>query len=147
MNKTYQLIIFDWEGTLATGIDAAYPGVKEMLISLKGKGYFLAVATTCSRMNLNFAIKNIGLQDIFDVTRCGDECFSKPHPQMLLEIMDQLGVAAKDAVMVGDSYCDIEMGKNASMDAIGVGTNQQYIQQLLLNGALCSAASVCELDF
>ena len=57
-------------------------------------GYLLAVATGKSRRGLDYALEQTGLGDLFHATRTVDEAFSKPHPQMLLDILDELGVRA-----------------------------------------------------
>ena len=56
------------------------------------EGYLLAVATGKSRRGLDYALDQTGLRELFHATRTVDEAFSKPHPQMLLDILDELGV-------------------------------------------------------
>lgn len=97
-----------------------FAGVAEMLRGLAEKGYLLAVATGKSRRGLDHSLVQTGLAELFHTTRTVDEAFSKPHPQMLLDILDELGVPAKAAVMVGDTTYDLEMARNAGTAAIGV---------------------------
>jgi len=54
------------------------------------------------------------------VTRCADETFGKPHPGMLLEIMDELGAAPDSVLMVGDTSHDLNMAANAGIHGLGV---------------------------
>lgn len=97
-----------------------FPGVEETLNSLKEKGIRLAVATGKSRRGLEIAKKTSGLGDFFEIERCADETKSKPHPQMLHELIDYFGVSAQEMVMVGDTSFDMEMASRASMPAVGV---------------------------
>lgn len=70
-----------------------FDGVSEMLQELAAAGLLLAVATGKGRCGLDRALASSGLALSFHATRCADETFSKPHPAMLLEIMDELGPA------------------------------------------------------
>jgi phosphoglycolate phosphatase len=97
-----------------------FPGAREMLDELARGGYLLAVATGKSRRGLDHALDMTGLRGRFDATRTCDDAFSKPHPQMLLEIFDQLGVRPAAAVMVGDSIYDLQMAANAGAHAVAV---------------------------
>mgnify|MGYP000123696849 FL=1 len=49
-----------------------------------------------------------------------DECFSKPHPQMVDEILDFYIAQKNEAIIIGDSSYDLEMAINAGIDSFGV---------------------------
>jgi phosphoglycolate phosphatase len=97
-----------------------FPGVFEMIESLAARGRLLAVATGKSRVGLNRALAHSGLGPFFHATRCADECFSKPHPAMLEQLMDELGVSAERTLMVGDTTHDLQMAKNAGVAGLAV---------------------------
>lgn len=97
-----------------------FSGVHELLAELGNGGFFLAVATGKSRLGLDRALKHSGLGPRFHATRCADECFSKPHPQMLEELLDELGVAPERALMIGDTTHDLKMASNAGVHGLGV---------------------------
>ncbi|MCC4117842.1 HAD-IA family hydrolase [Aromatoleum toluclasticum] len=97
-----------------------FPGAYAMIEELSVAGRMLAVATGKSRLGLNRALEHSGLGPFFHATRCADECFSKPHPAMLEEIMDELGVARDRTLMVGDTTHDLQMAKNAGVAGLGV---------------------------
>ena len=97
-----------------------YAGVREMLADLHGRGRRLAVATGKARRGLDRALDATGLRAWFEATRCADEGFAKPHPDMLLTLMDITGVEPSRAVMVGDTTHDLELAANAGVDAISV---------------------------
>lgn len=185
MAKQYDLIVWDWDGTLAdsTGmitravvkaaeqaglppltaeaassiiglglresIEALYPGISDeqarvlatqynvnyfageseiplftgaadTIKTLNRRGFKLAVATGKSRRGLNLALDHTQLRNHFHATRTVDECFSKPHPQMLDELMDDLVVLPERTLMIGDTSYDLQMAKNAGVHAIGV---------------------------
>jgi phosphoglycolate phosphatase len=99
---------------------ALFPGALETLEWLRTAGYLLAVATGKSRRGLDLSLAETGLAGFFQATRCADEGFSKPHPGMLLEIMDELGVAPARTLMVGDTEYDLQMAANAGIGALAV---------------------------
>lgn len=97
-----------------------FHGVEAMLDQLAAAGFLLAIATGKSRPGLDRALHTSGLGPRFVASRCADECFSKPHPQMLEELMDELAVAPQRTIMIGDTTHDLLMAQNAGVDSIGV---------------------------
>lgn len=104
--------------------------VNETLIHFNEHQYLMAVATGKGRIGLNKALNTTGFANIFHTSRCADETRSKPHPQMLEEILDYLGVEAENAVMIGDTEYDIQMAHNAGMDSIAVSYGVHDIERL-----------------
>ncbi|QYK00131.1 HAD family hydrolase [Shewanella psychrotolerans] len=97
-----------------------FDGAEELLLALKSSGHSLAVATGKARAGLDRVLTETGFATHFQASRCADEAKSKPHPQMLNELLQQLNVAPQKALMVGDSIHDLNMANNAGIDAIGV---------------------------
>lgn len=97
-----------------------FDGVLEMLSDLQDAGVTLAVATGKSRVGLNRALTATSLHHVFTATRTADETFGKPHPGMLLELIDELMVEPHQMVMVGDTSHDLTMAANAGVHGIGV---------------------------
>jgi phosphoglycolate phosphatase len=111
-----------------------FEGVDEAIAGLSEQGFMLAVATGKGRNGLNQSLQRCGLQPHFLATRCVDECFSKPHPQMLLEIMDELGAVPERTLMVGDTSYDLQMAQNAGVDSVAVSYGAQQLENLLPYG-------------
>ena len=107
-----------------------YAGVRSTLDALRQSGHALAVATGKSRQGLNRVLGNLAMGDFFDATRCADETRSKPHPQMLEELMTQLGFGSEQAVMVGDTSFDLDMARNARIAGIGVSYGAHTVERL-----------------
>lgn len=97
-----------------------FPGVRELLHDLQAAGYQLAVATGKSRRGLEHALESTALHRYFAASRCADETNPKPHPAMLLELMEQLAAAPAQALMIGDTSHDLEMARSAGVDAVAV---------------------------
>ena len=122
-----------------------FSGVEPMLAGLAERGYLLGVATGKSRRGLDYALETCGLQNVFHATRTADEARSKPHPQMLLDLLDELGVAARDALMIGDTTYDLEMARSARTAGLAVLTGSHTREELEKLAPLACLANVVEL--
>ncbi len=122
-----------------------FPGAEQTLRRLAEQDYLLAVATGKSRRGLQRAFDESGLQPLFQASRCADESFSKPHPQMLLEIMDRLGVGPTETLMIGDTEYDMQMAANAGAWGLGVSHGVHSAERLRANRALDCLDSLLEI--
>ncbi|MGI1678028.1 MAG: HAD-IA family hydrolase [Cellvibrionaceae bacterium] len=108
-----------------------YPGVRSTLDSLLNAGHHIAVATGKSRQGLDRVFTDLDMVDYFHGSRCADETKSKPHPLMLEELLDEFGVDAQDAVMIGDTEYDMDMAKQINMPRIAVSYGAHAIERLV----------------
>lgn len=122
-----------------------FPGARELVDWLLAEDYLLAVATGKSRRGLRLSLEDTGLGDRFHATRCADETFSKPHPEMLLQIMDELGVDGTDTLMVGDTEYDMQMASNAGARALAACYGVHKRERLLLQRPLGCLGSLGEM--
>lgn len=113
-----------FEGTLAT------------LDKLADQGYLLAVATGKARRGLDRVLGQLGLGERFHATRCADETFSKPHPQMLEEIMIDLDTPPERTLMIGDTEYDMQMALNAGARPLAVSYGVHPVDRLMQSGAI-----------
>lgn len=97
-----------------------FEGIPALLAELRSRERRLAVATGKSRRGLDRALEASGLAPNFEASRCADEGFAKPHPGMLLALLDATGVEPSRALMVGDTTHDLDLAANAGVDAVGV---------------------------
>ena len=98
-----------------------FDGVEAHLAKLRERPQQrLAVATGKSRRGLDRVFQETGSLDWFHASRTADETRSKPHPQMLQELLDELSIPAERAVMVGDTEYDLEMARSLGMPRVGV---------------------------
>jgi phosphoglycolate phosphatase len=80
----------------------------------------VAVATGKGRAGLDRELAEHNLSSFFSYTRCADEAVSKPHPQMLYDILAFTGVAPERTLMIGDTHFDLEMARNAGVKSLGL---------------------------
>ena len=97
-----------------------FDGVAEGIAALHESGFQLAVATGKSRVGLERALGASGLGARFAATRCADQTHSKPHPAMVLELIDELGADPARTLVIGDTSHDLLMAANAGVAALGV---------------------------
>ncbi len=122
-----------------------FPGVLPYLQELCGHGYLLAVATGKARGGLDRALTDTDTAHLFAATRCADEAPSKPHPRMLLDILDQTGVEAGESVMVGDTVFDLQMANEAGVPALAVTYGMHDVAQLRAHDPLACVDSFPEV--
>ncbi len=123
-----------------------FDGARELVERLHATGKLLAVATGKSRRGLDKALQESGLASFFHATRCADETFSKPHPQMLEEILVDLDTPPGEAIVVGDTEYDMQMAGNARVDAVGLSHGVHATERLLAHGALQCFDNLHELS-
>lgn len=122
-----------------------FDGARSLLDELREQGYLLAVATGKARNGLKRVLASSGLDAIFHATRCADESFSKPHPAMLLELMEELDVVPERTVMVGDTTHDLLMARNAGVGALAMTYGAHPVEELQAEAPLAILHSVAEL--
>lgn len=130
LSRDHELVLFD-------GIAS--------LVERMARCHFLGVATGKSRRGLERALEHSGLERYFRATRCADECQSKPHPQMLEELMDEFAVLPERTLMIGDTTHDLQMARNAGVDAVGVSYGAHAHDDLEAAGPVFCAQTVDEL--
>jgi phosphoglycolate phosphatase len=121
-----------------------FDGIRELLAELSASRR-LAIATGKSRRGLDRALDADGLRRYFVASRCADETNPKPHPAMLLELMEELSVGRESTLMIGDTSHDLQMAQAAGVDAVAVSYGAHPEHGLRACNPLHCAASVPEL--
>lgn len=107
-----------------------FPEVAAGIPALNQEGYLLAVATGKSRRGLDRSLLATGLLPYFHTSRCADEGFPKPHPEMLQVVMEMLGSAPGRTLMIGDTTHDLQMAQNAGVAALAVSYGAHVLSDL-----------------
>jgi phosphoglycolate phosphatase len=97
-----------------------FEGVAQGIPDLNASGFQLAVATGKSRLGLERALASSGLGEWFAATRCADQTHSKPHPAMVLELIEELDGDPARTLVIGDTSHDLLMASNAGVASLGV---------------------------
>ena len=102
-----------------------YPGVVEALASIQnasnGHPRKLAVLTNKPVIPSRAIVDALKLAPYFSQVYGGNSfATKKPDPEGALRLLEEIGVPADQAVMVGDSHTDVETGRNAGLWTVGV---------------------------
>jgi phosphoglycolate phosphatase len=130
------------------GRDAELPlfaGVAEGIPDLHASGFQLAVATGKSRIGLERALESSGLGAWFAATRCADQTHSKPHPAMVLELIDELDADPARTLVIGDTSHDLLMAANAGVASLGVTYGAHEPDDLHPHAPLALAGSFADV--
>lgn len=133
---------------LAEGAGEAplFAGALESVRALHADGFRIAIATGKSRRGLDRSLRHHAeLAQIVINSRCADETASKPDPRMLVELLDDEGLAAEEALMIGDTEYDMAMARAIGMAGLGVGCGVHEAGRLLQFGAAAVIEAVAGL--
>ncbi|MCR6488770.1 HAD-IA family hydrolase [Amycolatopsis sp. OK19-0408] len=95
------------------------PGVRELLSTLRERGFRLAVATGKAGPRARSLLTTLDLIQHFDHVIGSDEvAHAKPAPDIVLRALSLLDAEPDAAVMIGDAPADIRSARGAGVTAI-----------------------------
>jgi len=96
------------------GYGKVFDGVVDTLAELKSQGMRMAIVTSRDTMSLDLIADKRGLSQFFETRVTGADGFTpKPAPDMVLALLERMGISADETLVVGDTTFDIEMGNSA----------------------------------
>jgi HAD superfamily hydrolase (TIGR01509 family) len=114
----------------------AFPNVLETLRLLSQKGYTLTIASSRSHRSLMEFVEGMDLQEVITyVLGADDVTQAKPNPEPVLKTLEKFGCAPDEALVVGDTWYDIEMGRRAGVRTCGVTYGNGTRKELMNAGA------------
>lgn len=108
-----------------------YPGIKELMESLRSKGVAMAVASNKYQEATEKIIK--GCFPEFDFVAIEGQIEGrqrKPDPSIIFSVLEKFPVPKRDVIYVGDSGVDIECAKRACVESIGVSWGFRTVGEL-----------------
>jgi len=97
-----------------------YPGIRELLVQLKERGYHLAIVSNKLQAGVT-ELHNRWFNDTIDVAIGESEGINKkPAPDMIEAALEKLGTTKEDAIYIGDSDVDLKTAKNSDLPCISV---------------------------
>lgn len=114
------------------GAVPVFPHVVETLHALHQQGHRLTIASSRSRASLEGFLADMHLQTLISyVVSANEVTHAKPHPEPVLKTLEAFGIAADDAIVVGDTTYDIAMGQRAGCKTVAVTYGNQSRSELL----------------
>jgi phosphoglycolate phosphatase len=117
-----------------------YPGIFGLLEKLVNEGIVLAIVTSRNLHPLRTVMDAHNITQFFKTIRSAQDMIDhgyrgKPHPDKLNCVLRELNQPAEKTIMVGDTFMDMKMAKNAGVYAMGVSWGYHDEATLLANGA------------
>ncbi|HJQ28246.1 MAG TPA: HAD family hydrolase [Rubrobacter sp.] len=108
------------------------PGAKELISSLKERGYDVWLVTSAKDEELEHHMQELEAEDTLDgVVNSSAVENSKPAPDIFEETLRRAGATADETVAVGDAAWDVEAARAAGVRAVAVLTGGAYHKEAL----------------
>src|SRR5215207_4515703 len=108
------------------------PGAKELISSLKERGYEVLFVTSAKDEELEHHMQELEAEDSIDgVVNSSDVENPKPAPDIFEETLRKAGATADETVAVGDAIWDIEAAKAAGIRTVAVLSGGAYHKEAL----------------
>ena len=113
-----------------------FEGVPETLDALKKAGVKIVIASNNVQPVLRRLTSNLGIADyIDDIVAVEDVENVKPAPDIALEVLRRCNIKGEEALVVGDSTFDMDMGREAGCHLCGVTYGSHTPEMLRETGA------------
>ena len=131
--ETYRRI---FNANNALYIIPTFPNVLETLHQLHELGYILTIASSRSNRSLREFVNDMHLNEVIPyVLGAEDVTHAKPYPDPVLQTLETFDCKPEDALVVGDTWYDIEMGRRAGVRTCGVTYGNGSREELMRAGA------------
>lgn len=128
---------------LAPSREAAFAGMKELIVDLASHGVRMGVATGKSQRGAESASHRHCLDHwIHAIHGILPGTPGKPDPAVLQRALDDIGVGPQQAVLIGDTSYDMALATAIGVDAIGVDWGVHDTETLNQSGALTVVPTV-----
>jgi HAD superfamily hydrolase (TIGR01549 family) len=119
-----------------------FPGIPEMLKTLRDMNLKLALCTISGKKAAYYILKRFNIAQFFDALIPRESVSEvKPNPIHLNAALTVLGVKFQEAVLVGDSVKDMACANSLNVVAVGVTTGLSSKKELTISGAHYIASS------
>ena len=97
------------------------PGAIELIMSLRERGFRVALASSAPIENIQLVTKGLGVDDCFHSIISGkDVTEGKPSPQAFLLAAEKLGVEPKNCIVIEDAVAGVTAAKRAGMYCLAI---------------------------
>lgn len=119
--EEFMSLYAEFQSTRYRELTRVFPGTIETLGALKINGYRTAVVTSKRRPPALAGMSLTGIDRYIEVAVTVDDVSRpKPDPESVVRALDLLNTSPRDSLYVGDSWYDIQAGKQAGVTTVGV---------------------------
>ncbi|GIK21961.1 MAG: HAD family hydrolase [Ignavibacterium sp.] len=102
-------------------IARTYAGIETLIEDLFNNKIILGVFTGKGRTSALITLDELGLTDYFGLIVSGDDVVNhKPHPEGIIQFLEQYNLSPDEVLMVGDAPSDIKAAKAAGVSIASV---------------------------
>ncbi|WP_017655468.1 HAD family hydrolase [Fortiea contorta] len=121
-------------------------GFSELLAWTQAHHLQRALVTNAPRLNAEFMLKVLQIQEAFDLIILGEDCVAgKPDPAPYQAALDKLGITAQQAIALEDSPSGIKAAVAAGIPTVGIASTHDP-QNLLDIGAFIAIPDFTDLQ-
>ncbi len=103
----------------------------QILSDIRSRGIKIGFITSDDEIGAKRTLDLLGIYDIFDVRLPNDRVSpQKPDPHYMNVFMKKTGFSPDEILMVGDTFADIEFGKNSGTRTLGVAKTENNRKKL-----------------
>lgn len=115
-SKSMTEINYYWGLLLEQRKISFFEGIKELLLEMKEKGFFLGIVTSRTKEELSEVEDLINNINLFNIVITSDMVTNaKPDPESLNIIINEFNLRREETIYIGDSNSDKEAAKNANI--------------------------------
>lgn len=115
-SKTMTEINYYWGLLLEQRKISFFEGIKELLLEMKEKGFFLGIVTSRTKEELNEIEDLLKYINLFNIVITSDMVTNaKPDPESLNIIINEFNLRREETIYIGDSNSDKEAAQNANI--------------------------------
>lgn len=105
-----------------------YPGVRQVIKTVKSRGFKIAVASAADLIKVRTNLACIGIEEEFfnTIVTGSDVVKKKPDPEIFLKAASKIGVDPSDCLVIEDAKSGIAAARAAGMSCIGITTAFSY---------------------
>lgn len=133
MVQAYQIVLESWQPPIPTANLYPLADLPQLFGQLRQLGVYIAVATADNRQPTMATLAYLGVIHHVSAFACADDVNMppKPAPDKIWAVCQSVGVHPCDAIMIGDTPADMQMGRNAGVMAqIGVTSGVSSADEL-----------------
>ena len=112
----------DYQDNNSTSSVYVFPGVGELIETLKQRGHKIGIATSRTTNSLGRYLRRLGIEHFPDViVAMEDVTKHKPDPESVIKTLEKFGANPDEAIMLGDIKYDIGSANAAGVDSVLIG--------------------------
>lgn len=134
--KLYDQVMSKYIELFETGCTyqvTSFPGVLETLEKLKENGIKIAILSNKHHKNTMKVVEKIYGIHLFDSILGQKETHKrKPSPEGVFLLLEEFQVKPEECLFIGDTGTDMETGKNAGVDTVGITWGFRSKEELIM---------------